>query len=227
MENEKQEEVVEQKVTETKAEEVKVEEPKAEKPKKESNIQDDGSYKLNLSQTNKNEKDALRKEIKNDEKSNEEKIVKEEKNEEVKTSIIEEVTDEEVVETTEETTNTGGSASAKYMTRPVILTNDATALDIRVSANVRSTSTVKLYYRVTSAEDARKLGDVAWRGFNDDGTSDAAVDPAKDDFTFKELKFSASDLPEFTAFQLKVVLTGTNSSYPPILRDMRGIALAV
>ena len=127
----------------------------------------------------------------------------------------------------EETTNTGGSASAKYMTRPVILTNDATALDIRVSANVRSTSTIKLYYRVTSAEDARKLGDVAWRGFNDDGTSDATVDPAKDDVTFKEHQFSASDLPEFTAFQLKVVLTGTNSSYPPILRDMRGIALAV
>ena len=127
----------------------------------------------------------------------------------------------------EETTNTGGSASAKYMTRPVILTNDATALDIRISANVRSTSTVKMYYRVTSAEDARKLGDVAWRGFNDDGTSDATVDPAKDDVTFKELKFSASDLPEFTAFQLKVVMSGTNSSYPPILRDMRGIALAV
>jgi hypothetical protein len=84
-----------------------------------------------------------------------------------------------------------------------------------------------LYYRVTSAEDARKLGDVAWRGFNDDGTSDTTVDPAKDDVTFKELKFSASDLTEFTAFQLKVVLTGTNSSYPPILRDMRGIALAV
>jgi hypothetical protein len=127
----------------------------------------------------------------------------------------------------EETTNTGGSASAKYMTRPVILTNDATALDIRISANVRSTSTIKMYYRVTSAEDARKLGDVAWRGFNDDGTSDATIDPAKDDVTFKEHKFSASDLPEFTAFQLKVILTGTNSSYPPILRDMRGIALAV
>ena len=103
MENEKQEEVVEQEVTETKAEEAKVEEPKAEEPKKESNLQDDGSYKLNLSETDKNKQDALRKEIKDDEKSNEEKIVKEEKNEEVETSVIEEVTDEEVVETTEET----------------------------------------------------------------------------------------------------------------------------
>ena len=126
-----------------------------------------------------------------------------------------------------ETTNTGGSASAKYMTRPVILTNDATALDIRISANVQSTATLKVYYRVTSAEDARKLGDVAWVAFNSDGTSDTAVDPAKDSLTFKEHKFSASDLPEFTAFQLKVVMSGTNSSEPPILRDMRGIALAV
>ena len=42
-----------------------------------------------------------------------------------------------------------------------------------------------------------------------------------------EHKFSQSDLPAFTAFSLKVVLTGTNSSYPPLLKDMRGIALAV
>ena len=126
-----------------------------------------------------------------------------------------------------ETANTGGSAAAKYMTRPVILTNDATALDIRISANVRTTSAVKMYYRITSAEDARKLGDVAWTAFNSDGTPDSAVDPAIDDTTFKEHQFSASSLPEFTAFQLKVVLTGTNSSYPPIIKDMRGIALAV
>jgi len=126
-----------------------------------------------------------------------------------------------------ETANTGGSAAAKYMTRPVILTNDATALDIRVSANVRSTSVVKMYYRITSAEDARKLGDVSWTAFNSTGAPDSAVDPAIDNTTFKEHKFSASSLPEFTAFQLKVVLTGTNSSYPPLLKDMRGIALAV
>ena len=128
---------------------------------------------------------------------------------------------------TAETANTGGSAAAKYMTRPVILTNDATALDIRVSANVRSTSAVKMYYRNTSAEDARKLGDIAWSAFNSDGTPDSTVDPAKDNVTFKEHKFSASSLPEFTAFQLKVVMTGTNSSYPPLLKDMRGIALAI
>ena len=127
----------------------------------------------------------------------------------------------------EETTNTGGSSAAKYMTRPVILENISTSLDIRLSANIRSSSAVKMYYRATSAEDVRKLGDVAWRAFNDDGSPDSAVPPTEDDFTFRENKFSVSGLPGFTAFQLKVVMTGTNSSYPPLIKDMRGIALAV
>jgi hypothetical protein len=127
----------------------------------------------------------------------------------------------------DETKNTGGSAAAKYITRPVILENNSTALDIRLSAVVRPTSNIKLYYRVASAEDVRKLGDVDWRGFNVDGNTDAAPSPSLNNIDFKEFKFSQSDLTPFTAFQLKVVLTGTNSSYPPLLKDMRGIALAV
>ena len=51
--------------------------------------------------------------------------------------------------------------------------------------------------------------------------------PAEDDTTFKEYKFSQANINEFTSFQLKIVMKGTNSSYPPIIRDMRGIALAV
>jgi len=128
---------------------------------------------------------------------------------------------------TEETTNTGGSAAAKYITKPVILENESTALDIRLSANIRASSAVKMYYRTTSAEDVRKLGDVAWTAFNSDGTPDTAVAPAEDDLTLKEQKYSASDIPAFTAFALKIVMTGTNSSYPPVIKDMRGIALAV
>ena len=127
----------------------------------------------------------------------------------------------------EETTNTGGSVPAKYMTRPVILKNESTALDIRVSAAVRSTSAIKMYYRTTSVDDVRKLGDVAWRAFNDDGTPDSQPDPAKTDNDFKEHQFSVSDSPPFTAFALKITMTGTNSSYPPLLKDFRGIALAV
>jgi len=126
-----------------------------------------------------------------------------------------------------ETVNQGGSASAKYITKPVILSNTSTALDIRLSANIRTTSAVKMYYRTSSAEDVRLLGDVAWTAFNSDGTPDSAVAPAEDDTTLREQQYSASSLAGFTAFQLKAVLTGTNSSYPPVIKDLRGIALAV
>ena len=63
--------------------------------------------------------------------------------------------------------------------------------------------------------------------FNDDGTPDSQPDPAKTDNDFKEHQFSVSDLPPFTAFALKITMTGTNSSYPPLIKDLRGIALAV
>ena len=126
-----------------------------------------------------------------------------------------------------ETTNTGGSAPAKYITKPVLLTNESTALDVRLTASVQSTSAVKVFYRTTNVDDVRKLGDVAWRAFNTDGTADVAVDPSRDDNDFKEQKFTVSGLEPFSAFSLKIVLTGTVSSYPPLIRDMRGIALAV
>ena len=47
------------------------------------------------------------------------------------------------------------------------------------------------------------------------------------DIDFKDYKFSVSDLPEFTSFQIKVVFNGTNSAYPARLKDLRAIALAV
>ena len=84
-----------------------------------------------------------------------------------------------------------------------------------------------MYYRLSNADDARNMSDLAWRPFNDDGTPDTAVEPSENRYQFKEHKFSASDLTTFTAFQLKIVMTGTSSCYPPIVKDLRGIALAV
>ena len=126
-----------------------------------------------------------------------------------------------------ETTNTGSSSEAKYQTRPVILENESTALDIRITANVASTSQVKLFYRLSNADDARNMGDLAWRGFNGDGAPDKPVEPTENRYQYKEHKFSIKDLTTFTAFQLKIVMTGTSSCYPPIVKDLRGIALAV
>ena len=49
--------------------------------------------------------------------------------------------------------------------------------------------------------------------------------PSENQNDFKEYKYSASGITEFSAFQIKIVMKGSNSSYPPLIKDMRGIAL--
>ena len=86
-----------------------------------------------------------------------------------------------------ETTITGSSTEAKYQTRPLYLENESTALDIRITANVASTSTVKMYYRLSNADDARNMSNLAWRPFNDDGTPDTQLNHLKIDINLKNI----------------------------------------
>ena len=123
--------------------------------------------------------------------------------------------------------NTGTSCSSKYITKPIVLENISSALDVRLTQNVRATSNVEVYYRTTSSEEVRNIDDLSWIPFNTDGSEDTTVTPAEDNNTYKEYKYSATGINDFTAFQIKIVMKGTNSAYPPIIRDMRGIALAV
>ena len=126
-----------------------------------------------------------------------------------------------------DTANTGTSSAAVYCTRPVVLENQSTALDIRLTSNIRSSSSVSVFFRTSSAEEVRDIGDLDWKPFNTNGEEDITVTPAENDSTFREYKYSVKDLQEFTAFQIKIVMKGSVSSYPPVIRDMRGIALAV
>jgi hypothetical protein len=122
---------------------------------------------------------------------------------------------------------TGSSSSGIYVTKPIVLENISTAIDVRLTANVRTSSSIKVYYRVTSSAEVRNVNDLAWTPFNTDGSSDLSVTPAQDNYTFKEYKYSSSNITGFTALQIKVVLKGTNSAYPPLVKDLRGIALAL
>ena len=127
----------------------------------------------------------------------------------------------------DDTASSGTSSAAVYVTKPVTLENDSTSLDVRLTQNVRATSSVEVYFRLTGAEEDRKIDNLGWIAFNGDGSEDITVTPAESDNTFKEYKYSASNLNTFTSFQIKIVMKGTISSYPPIIRDLRGIALAI
>ena len=126
----------------------------------------------------------------------------------------------------DDTVSSGSSTAAIYCTRPIVLDNASTALDIRLTQNVIASSSVKVFYKITDGTEVRNINDLSWIPFNTDGNEDITVTPAENDSTFKEYKYSASGLNQFTAFQIKIVMKGSNSSYPPLIRDLRGIALA-
>ena len=125
----------------------------------------------------------------------------------------------------------GGSSAGAYITKPVNLANASTALDIRVAASVRSSSSIKCFFRTTGGEETRKIDDIEYTAFNTDGSPDTTVAPSTgdqvQDIDFKDYKFSVSSLPEFSSFQIKIVFRGTNSAYTARIKDFRGIALAV
>ena len=127
----------------------------------------------------------------------------------------------------------GGSSSGSYLNKPIILENPATSLDVRVGASVRSSSSIKAFFRVSGGEESRRIQDIEFTPFNTTGVPDVTKDPTnsydrkvseQDDFV--EHKFSVDNLDEFSTFQIKLVFNGTISSYPVRVKDFRAIALA-
>ena len=60
---------------------------------------------------------------------------------------------------------------------------------------------------------------------NNDGQSDKKI-PASLNNQFVEYEYTVDNLPQFTAFQIKVVFSTTNQSESPELMDFRTIAVA-
>jgi hypothetical protein len=131
----------------------------------------------------------------------------------------------------EDTAVEGGSSEGAYITKSIALANTSTALDIRVAASIRSTSSIKTFYRLSGGDETRRIEDIEFTPFNTDGSPDVVVDPSTGDITldnnFKDHKFSVSNTHDFTSFQIKIVFNGTNSAFPARLKDFRAIALAI
>ena len=56
-----------------------------------------------------------------------------------------------------------------------------------------------------------------------DGSSDSFVEE-NSDRVFKDYEYSVDDLPDFTAFAIKIVMASSNQATPPLIRDLRTIA---
>ena len=118
----------------------------------------------------------------------------------------------------------GDNNAMVYVTRKVNLKTPATSLKV-IADNFRPPNTeLKYMYKIIKSDENTPLDDIGFEFFNTDGSPDVGIEV--DQRNFKEYEYTANDLPEFTAFVVKIVGQGTNSCVVPAVSALRCMALA-
>jgi len=131
--------------------------------------------------------------------------------------------------------------SATYVSKMVVLDNPATQILLELSAYRKSSSDIRAFYKIISEGSAENSIDQNFELFpgysnidqngnvinlsNNNGLPDDLVSPSAGT-EFKEFTFNSRVLPPFTKFQIKIDMVGTNQAEPPIIKELRAIALA-
>ena len=85
-----------------------------------------------------------------------------------------------------DTAKTGSSSTRRiYCTKPVIL-KQLKALDIRLTANIRATSEVEMYFRTSNPDQDVQLSGCS-RHLIDGNSPDVSIVPSEDDTTFQRV----------------------------------------
>lgn len=124
-----------------------------------------------------------------------------------------------------ETSATGGSHLAKWLTIPIQLEEDAKGLKMFISANRPSACDFDVYYR-TNGGDNTDLFATSWTLATIDGSKPSSDENPQ---VFKEYPYliggDGGTLDDFTQFQVKIVMKSSNQAKVPVFKDLRVIAL--
>lgn len=133
----------------------------------------------------------------------------------------------------EETNSKNSSALAKYVTKEISINNPGTSIDVRMTSNIKDIENIKVLYKIKLSSVQTNFDDINWEYFNLDGSPDNKdlAKPAnsisgqfeKQDF-YQELKYSISNLSEFTSFAIKVIMKTDDPAYVPKIQDIRAVA---
>jgi hypothetical protein len=148
-------------------------------------------------------------------------------------------------DTTNEEATAGGNALARHITKTVQLADgqDAEDLVVVLDAYKPQGTDVHVYYKILHADDGDTMRDVPYVKMTQD-TEANLYSSSENTEDFKEYEFSIptakqtghNDTVEylntqgvtfagFKNFKVKIVFTGTNTTLPPRVRDLRIIAL--
>lgn len=137
----------------------------------------------------------------------------------------------------------GDPSAFQYISKEMNLENAATSIKIITAAHMNPYTDIRAFYAIGNDPgfDPVFTPFPGWNNLNNrgqiinlqdnSGRSDQYVELIQAPIsgtpdTFQEFTFTMDNLPSFMNFRVKLVLTSTNQSYPPALRDLRVIALA-
>jgi len=131
--------------------------------------------------------------------------------------------------------------TAIYVSKPISLKIPANSLKVLLTAKRHFSNDVRVLYQLfrDDAPEASQNFEL-FPGFsnyyvdgngikqvidpsNNDGSADTFAQETSDQ-SFKDYEYSIDDLTPFNAFAIKIVMSGTNQAYPPVIRDLRAIA---
>jgi hypothetical protein len=148
---------------------------------------------------------------------------------------------------TSETSGTGGLAKAKYISKIIALGNNQDAEDLKVylTAFKPTTSTVEVYAKLLHSQDTTLFDDRTWIKleqvtpsyiYSDDKSEDNVIEyeytipSANLDTTTSVVNYTNSLGAKFYGykyFAIKIVMLSSVTNNPPIVHDVRAIALQV
>lgn len=143
-----------------------------------------------------------------------------------------------------ETNARGGPALARYITRKVVLADgfDANMIRVYLTAYQPDQATIEVYYKVLADEDPDIFEDRPWvRMYNVQQGDESLLNTLKSKVPSDFLEYlfiprtstisyvgrqNSVTYPTFKTFAIKIVMRTSNSTYSPIVRDLRALALA-
>ena len=130
----------------------------------------------------------------------------------------------------------GGTALAKYISKPINLASgfEASNLCVTVDINKPSGTDVKVYYKTLPTEKTTPISDENW----EEMTLESTVPSSLSNYDYREHRyfpsgaFDSYGVPQddpisarFNTFQIKIVMLSSSEANTPRLRDLRIIAL--
>ena len=131
--------------------------------------------------------------------------------------------------------------ASTYVSNLIQLDNPATDLTVEFAAYRRSSSDIRVFFKTIAEGSSENSMDVDFELFpgfdnidqngkiinisNNSGRPDDKITSSVG-AEFKDYSFSSRELPPFTKFQIKIDMVGTDQAKPPLIKELRAIAVA-